>query len=142
MADNFNQEYQAMKASVCWRITSPLRVAFDALLWIRAILAHISHEIMNRIRIMLSSLLESAIRFTLSHSALKTEALSLLRRCPAIEAWFREFAAAKGMIPGGTITPISSISNESIEFLDLTPSARHVFIELKAAIERNNKRLS
>jgi FkbM family methyltransferase len=141
MADNLIHEHQAMQASFCWRITSPLRVAFDALLWMRAILARIPLTIISSIRIILSSILAGLIRFAIAHPMLKARALTLLHRSPAIEAWFRSFTVAKGLLPGGTTVPFYSEDNfeRSKESLSLTPNARYVYFELKAAIERNKK---
>jgi hypothetical protein len=141
MADRLLHEQQAMKASVCWRITSPLRVAFDGILRIQTLILRINQHTMRCVNGMLSFVLTGLIRFILSHDQLKSWSLALLHRSPSIEAWLQRFAAAKGLTPSGTTVPIRSESSfeKSTDFLSLTPNARYIYAELKAAMERNNK---
>jgi FkbM family methyltransferase len=141
MADRLIHEQQSMQASVCWRITSPLRAAFDMLLRIQTLFLRIIQYAISYFKRALSLVLADLIRFTLSHNQLKSWSLALLHRSPSIEAWLQRFAAAKGLIAGGTAASIRSENSfeKSTDFLSLSPNARCIYAELKAAIERNNK---
>ena len=142
MVNGLNRELQVVYASRSWRITRPLRAAFCALRRMSVQFPHISCDLKGCIRGLLSHALVHLMRFALAHPTLKEHALALLRRSPWIKARLRKFAGDKGLIAGGT--PMQTYSanpcETSIEPSELTPSARRVYIDLKAAIERQNKR--
>ena len=142
VADNMNHELQSVKSSYCWRISRPLRDAFDLLLRVWIMFASIPKTVKGSIRGLLSSILAGLINFSLAHPKIKVQALALLRRSPALEARLRRFAAARGIIPGGKTVLICSEEKfeRSIEHLNLTPSVRRVYADLMAAKERCRKR--
>ena len=120
VADGLNRELQVVYASRSWRITRPLRAAFCALRRVRIRFPH------SDTRGLLSSIPASLMRFDPALHALKEHALALLPRRPSREARLRKFA---GNNPHET----------SIKPSELTPSASRVYLDLKAAIERQNK---
>jgi len=134
-------EIEAVYSSRSWRITQPLRVAFDMLLRLRAMIYSIPRTVKHGIWGLLSPILARLIHFALAHPTLKAWALAWVRRYPALESWLRRFAVAKGTIAGDMTEQISSgVSDElSAELSTLTPSARCVHADLKAAIDRHNK---
>jgi FkbM family methyltransferase len=134
-------QIQAIHASRSWRITHPLRSAFTVLVQIRAMFSNIQLIVKLQINNSLSRILARLILFMLAHPMLKRGALNLLRIYPPLEAWLYRFAAAKGIIPGGRMTHISSKVplKLSEELLKLTPSARCIYADLKTAMERQKK---
>jgi FkbM family methyltransferase len=120
VADGLNRELQVVYASRSWRITRPLRAVFCAL---RRVSIRFPQ---SNIRGLLSSIPARLTRFAPAHHALKGHALALLPRRPSLEARLRKFA---GNNPRDT----------SIKPSELTPSASRVYLDLKAAIERQNK---
>ncbi|MDD4447369.1 MAG: hypothetical protein PHN61_06795, partial [Methanothrix sp.] len=141
MADYLNHELQSVKSSYCWRVSRPLRDGFDLLFRVWIMFASIPKTVKGSIQSLFSSILAELINFSLDHPKIKVQALALLRRSPALEAQLRRFAAARGMIPGGKTVQIYSMENfeRSIELSNLTPSVHRVYVDLKAAIERQNK---
>ncbi|MDD2755302.1 MAG: FkbM family methyltransferase [Methanothrix sp.] len=141
MADYLNHELQSVKSSYCWRVSRPLRDGFDLLFRVWIMFASIPKTVKGSIQSLFSSILAELINFSLDHPKIKLQALALLRRSPALEAQLRRFAAARGMIPGGKTVQIYSMENfeRSIELSNLTPSVHRVYVDLKAAIERQNK---
>lgn len=126
VADGLNRELQVLYASRSWRITRPLRAAFCALRRARMRFPHIPYDLKGDIRGLLSSIPARLMRFALVHHALKEHALALLPIRPSLKARLRKFA---GNNPHET----------SIKPSELTPSASRVYLDLKAAIERQNK---
>lgn len=142
VADDTSRELRAMQTSYCWRITRPLRNAFDILLWIKARDAGALKAVKHGIKRALSSTLACLARFVLAHPRLKTRALTLLHRIPALETRLYRFVVGGGIIAGSTtIQTTFDVPDKAIaELSDLTPSARRTYTELKAAIERNSRR--
>lgn len=93
--------------------------------------------ILGSIKGHLSNILSNMIKFFLSHLALKASVLFILRKFPSLLLWLHGFAAERGMIARGISVRISS--NMPLEQSELTCSARLVYVDLKAAIERHNK---
>ncbi len=131
-ADGLNCELQATYASYCWRITRPLRVTFDMLLWVRAIFSRIPQTTKRCIGDLLSPIFAHTIHFIRAHPMLKAWALAWVCRYPALEAWLNRFALARGIIVGG-------MTMQTLEPSKLTPSARRIYTDLKSAIERTKR---
>jgi hypothetical protein len=125
--------------SLC--ITRQFRTIFDVLLRARVMFSSILWTVKSGIEGLLTLFLARLIGFALARPTLKAWALAFLRRCPAFEAWLYKFAAARGIIFSSPIVRISSdVSYEpSTKFSRLTPRARSIYADLKAAIERQNK---
>lgn len=142
VADDVSHELRAMQTSYCWRITRPLRNAFDILLWIKARDAGALKTFKHGMKRALSSILACLARFVLARPRLKTRALTLLHRIPALETRLYRFVVGGGIIAGGTTMQTTSDMPDKAmaELSDLPPSARRTYTELKVAIERNHRR--
>jgi len=140
-AQPLERQNRVVSASSSWSIIRLLRTAFDVLLRARVMFLSILWTIKSGIRGLLSLFLAHLIGFALAHPMLKTWALAMLFRFPALEAWLCKFAMARGIIFSCATVQISSDVHyePSTKFSRLTPSARSIYADLKAAIERQNK---
>lgn len=136
-----DRELKATYASCCWRITFPLRAAFNAFLWSRAILPDIPQIVKQGIGGQLNPLLDRLIYFTRGNPRLKAWALAWVRRYPLLETGMYRFLAAKCIISGNKPVRFSSkvFYKPSTELSKLTPGARCIYTDLKDAIEQHNK---
>ncbi len=117
--------------------TSPLRGSLDVLLRVKAMFSRILWTVKHGIGELLRLFLARLISFALYRPTLKAWALALLCRYPALEAWLCKFAIARGMIVCGTTVQLPY--EPSTKFSRLTPSARSIYSDLKAAIKRHNE---
>ena len=91
-------------------------------------------SIKRAIKGLLGPILARLIQFVLAHPALKAWALTFVFRYPMLEEWLYRFAVSKGLLNAGiTIQRFSDPSS-------LTPKALLIYADLKAAIERQNRR--
>lgn len=127
-----NSELKAMQASLCWRMTQPLRDSFDMLLWMQAMFSNIALSNKRTIGDLPSLILIRLIHFVRIHPTLKTMALAFVCRYPALEDRLYRFSMERGMTASERIVMIS-------EFSQLTPTARHIYTDLKAAIDQHKK---
>jgi len=134
VADSSNQELQTVYASRSWRITMPLRAAFCKLHRLRKNLSSIPHIIKSGIKGLLVSMMAHVVHFAIAHPALKAWAMVLVRKIPSIETWLRRFTQSWGC---GTEYLISS--GVPLQHSDLSPQARRIYADLKAAIEMNRR---
>lgn len=130
VSDNLTKEIQILKGSISWRITWPVRLIASA-----------PHIALQSIRLILSSIVSSTIRFVLEHPALKAWALSVLCKIPRLEAWLQNFAEEKGIIPCTRIkkiTPKFDLKG-SQDVPKITANAAKIFDRLQYDLQRNNK---
>ena len=152
---DLEREHLAVYNSRSWRITAPLRAAFDLLQraqgkispdvgtasephWditnkITSTLSSIPQNTMRYIKGLASPFFVALIHFAMAHPELKAKALAILSRYPEVTAWLYRFAAAKGIISGGSIAHISP--RQTLEPLGLTASSQAIYSDLKEAIE-------
>lgn len=135
-----NRELKTTYASYCWRITFPLRAAFDASLWLKAILSDIPQTVKRCIVGLLNPVFDLMIRFIRGNPKLKAWTLDWVHRYPLLENGLYRFLIAGGIIPGGKQTQISSEAPymPSTELSKITPRARCIYTDLKDAIEQHN----
>ncbi|WP_343089341.1 FkbM family methyltransferase [Methanocalculus natronophilus] len=140
--DELSRELHSMQASICWRITRPLRIAFDILLWIRARGAGALQRVKYGIKHVFSFILAYVAHFILARPRLKIRAMAFLHRIPALETRLYRFVVEGRISSGGKTVQITYNNPEKAiaEYSDLTPSARCTYTELKAAIERDRRR--
>ncbi|MHC1686993.1 MAG: class I SAM-dependent methyltransferase [Methanothrix sp.] len=138
---DMESQLQSIYASRSWRITAPLRAAFDMLLLAKAILLNIPRTAKNVIKKLLDSILAPIIIFSLAHPTLKAWILAWMRRYPQLESWLHKFAETRGIIAHSTTSQIYSEEDymPSTEPSRLTQSTCHIYADLKAAIERHKK---
>ena len=103
--------------------------------------------ISREINAILSPILTSMIRVSLAHPMLEAWIQVLVHRFPKLEGWIYRFALAKGLLTGratpfylplwasGQIMSCWPLMNGS----RLTPTARQIYEELKAAFEKQKK---
>ncbi len=134
-------DLRGMQASYCWRITRPLRDAFDMLIRLRLMFACISQKVKCGIEGQLGSIIARLINFVRSRPVLKSRALSLVSRYPDLEARLLRFVVARGITSGGSTSQVYCEAHyrPPTELSGLTPGAYIVYTDLKAAIERHNK---
>ena len=152
---DLEREHLEVYNSRSWRITAPLRAAFDLLQraqrkispdvgtspelrWsitnkITPTLSSVPQKTMRLIKDLASPLFVALIHFALDHPELKAKALAVLSRYPGLTAKLYRFAAAKGIIAGGSIAYMSS--RQPLEPLGLTVSSQAIYADLKEAIE-------
>jgi FkbM family methyltransferase len=140
-ADSLNRELRAMQSSRCWRFTRPARNIFDIFLLTGKKLSSIPRIIKGGLLALLSPILTPLMRFAMDHPRLKAGVLACVHRFPRCDAWVHRFALEKGIIsPGPTVYINPVVPDEPLgNISDLTPDARRIYADLKAAIERNNK---
>jgi len=142
LADSTSREFLAMQASICWRITRPLRIAFDLLLRIRAMGAGALQIVKHGIKRVLSFIMTYMAHFILARPRLKNRAMTFLYKNPHLEAHLYRFVIDRGIIIGGmSMNTVFDMPEKSItENTDLTTTAYRSYNELKAAIEKNKRK--
>lgn len=93
----------------------------------------VSGGIKRGIGAILGSILASMIQFTLAHPRIKACALMLVFRIPVLNRWLHTFAVSRGL------TAKAMISQNPPYPAGLTPKARIIYDDLKAAIELHDK---
>jgi len=158
MAEQQGKELQAVYSSKYWRITLPLRKLMQLSKWLIAITMRITLWLVRLPKRSAHWLLIKAMVYTLKHPELKKRSMVWVRNYPKMEAKLRRIAQARALfalLPGRPSMPAQSrpespmpesavTKNEDItlssNLLHLTPSARGIYTELKAAIEKSRKK--
>jgi O-antigen chain-terminating methyltransferase len=146
---------QAVYQSRSWRITWPLRKLMQLLKWLFRLPVRLVTGLLRLPRRAARRLLAKSIAFVLRREGLKHRARRWLYRHPKLEAHLRAFARARGLIHGpATITQhphetgqeaADTQADENVltgndhVAATLTPRARQIYADLKAAIEKNQK---
>lgn len=117
-----HQQIQAIYQSYSWRITAPLR-------WTASALHGLSPGAMKAHA---TTLLRHAARYVIARSRLRNAALALLDRLPSVKSRLSR-------IPIGDALPQVAAAHVPIDLAHLTPHARRIYADLKAAIEHRRK---
>lgn len=134
--ENAHMRLQSAYSSYSWRITAPLRMSFDLFLRAKEIFLSIPHILGHKLRDIAFLMLNGSINFAIAHPRLKSSALVLVHKSPRFDSWLHEFYISRR--PVGK-TPETTISLQALSSSNLSPNARRIYIELKAAIERNRR---
>ncbi|MDM9652747.1 methyltransferase domain-containing protein [Pseudomonas wenzhouensis] len=141
--------------STSWKITAPLRGLRRLIAWLLALPV-------RAIKALLRPLLSRVIRFALNRPEVRTRWANRLRKYPKVFAHLRQFAINRGLVveppmpthasvqvsaPVQTpATPVATAAeqaqptaNESPNLDSLTPRAKQIYHDLKAAIEKNKE---
>jgi O-antigen chain-terminating methyltransferase len=141
--------------STSWKITAPLRGLRRLIVWLLALP-------FRAIKALLRPVLSRVIRFALNRPALRQRWANRLRKYPKVFAHLRQFAIKRGLVvepPMPTLasmqvsspvqppaTPVATAAeqaqpatNESPNLDALTPRAKQIYHDLKAAIEKNKE---
>jgi len=141
IAEGDRHKLQAVYVSRCWRITKPLRL-------VSPLLRRLRHGGKQVIKAFLKPILAGAIRFVRAHPLLRERALAWVNKHPAVENRLRRFALAHGLIGSYDTVDASDHGKKdnsmygqvsSAEPSQLTPRARHIYADLKAAIAQRHK---
>lgn len=148
VADGLNQELQRVYSSKSWRITWPLRMVmksikklFSLLLWLIRWMTTLPKRIVRRI-------LRVAMHFVLARPRLKAIVSRFLASRPELKARLRLFASNNGMLANPSVSsmPVGTSISVLAEYLrvnpelsQLTPRARRIYDDLKAAIGKQQK---
>lgn len=135
-------ERNALRQSWSWRITAPVRsvgvVAIHATSRLRNATTHAAHLSINALQRPLAVMMRAVLR----RPGLSYRLNQRLLRYPALHQQLLGVARSKGVIPGmSTYAPPRPLSTmPETEAPDrLTPRARHIYADLKAAIESRQK---
>jgi len=125
---------QAIYQSRSWRITRPLRE-------LAGLVRHGRDTSKRAVKRLIAPPLSRLIRFAVSRPWVKRLALTWIRRHPRIEARLRRFATQRGLTgPQAAKGPsIIGFPGRHHDFADLSPRARKIYFQLKAAVEQNRK---
>lgn len=137
-ANHWHTRVIAIHNSTSWQLTRPLRgikrlATGDLSIFRRSPAPELARNTrppspaINTIRGIARSLLTVSVRFAARRPALKNVGLRLLRPFPAIETRLR------GIITQST-NPMGQTKSVSVELHHLSPSARWIYMDLKAAI--------
>ena len=131
------QQAEAVLTSIInsrsWRITKPLRLLANGLRRLR-------NGGKQALKSVLRPILGPAIRFISARPRLKRPALAWARKHPRLEERLRRLAAARGLTGDGQVDARSNKAHPPpMELAHLTPRARQIYADLKAAIEKNHK---
>jgi FkbM family methyltransferase len=128
---------QAVYSSHSWRVTEPLRRLGVTARLLRG-------KAKRQFNTIVGPLLLRSMRFAKSRPWLKNFALRWLEKFPPLESRMRGFAAARGLT-GASFNKTSNWLAHSPgmtaqqELLNLSPRAREIYFQLKAAIEKNQE---
>jgi O-antigen chain-terminating methyltransferase len=158
VADGLNNELQSIYRSKLWRLNWPLRKLLQGIKAFIRFWRDLFVGLLRLPRRALSWLLTRAMRFVLRRGGLKNRACRWLMRHPKLEAHLRAFARQRGLLPAFPEVPsypnpaqqqYQAVSAQTVDNaphhgeIDLTatlsPRARQIFAELKAAVEQRRK---
>ena len=149
-AERLNSDLERVYRSRAWRITWPLRKLMHLLKRLRFYSLKTLHWIVWLVKPPLRWLMVKSIEYVLARPVLKRKLINLLHHHPKIESKLRYMALrGLGRIPAHETPsaqtapqPVVLEPNVIVNVLDpelsyLTPTARHIYRELKAAIKKN-----
>jgi FkbM family methyltransferase len=124
----------AVFSSRSWRVTRPLRRLANT----ARLLREKAKRLLKRL---VAPLLVRSIRFAKSRPWLKNVAFRWLIKHPRLESRLRKFAAARGLIGAKTsnLSALAPSMTTAPELTELSPRAREIYSQLKAAIEKNQE---
>ena len=138
-ANTARQQLEAVVNSRSWKITKPLRLASKFSQWFtRGSIAWLTFAPGSRPRRVMRTGLISAMNKVRSRPGLKMLALKALNKFPRLKQrlWNITFAQAGIHVPQYS-TP--SVEKHDVGAAHLSPRARQIYADLKAAIEKHNK---
>lgn len=141
--------------STSWKITAPLRGLRRLIAWLLALP-------FRAIKVLLRPLLSRVIRFALNRPEVRTRWANRLRKYPKVFAHLRQFAINRGLVVEPVMPALASVqvsspvqppatpvataaeqaqpaTNESPNLDALTPRAKQIYHDLKAAIGKNKE---
>jgi len=147
-AEKFTKELHTVHKSKSWRITWPLRKTVQLLKWLFRLPVQFVLWIVCLPKRITRWIVVKAMAYTFNHPKLKMRAIGKLRRYPKLEKKLRLLAQAQGLvaspvatttIPAQPTSELSESNDNTIDLSQLTPCARSIYGELKAAMEQSQK---
>jgi FkbM family methyltransferase len=123
---------QAVLSSLTWRVTQPLR-------WLAGIARLLRDKAKRLLKRMVAPLLARSIRFARSRQWLRNVALRWLEKYPRLESRLRRFNAARGLNGRSNGSGRAPSRAALEELMDLSPRAREIYFELKAASKKDSE---
>jgi FkbM family methyltransferase len=138
---------EAMLAEVyrsrSWRVTRPVRAMTSAARKVKTAHSLIPTDLKKAGKDMVLPLIVRLLRFAQTHPEYKARALTLIRRLPKIEERLRAMALARGLIGAQAPTSIDITCDEApADFAYMSPPARRIYANLKAAVALQNRQAS
>ena len=138
------EQLRAIYNSRSWRITQPLRAAADAVRWFkRGTIAWLTFAPQSRPRRTLRLALMHLKLYVARRPGLKRALLKCLQPFPRLELRLRQVGVEPVVVPNVIPRPVEHVdsteNNSSAALEALSPRARQIYHDLKAAIEQRQK---
>jgi O-antigen chain-terminating methyltransferase len=139
-------QLHAVLNSKSWRITWPLRKLMQFTKWLLRLPLMLTLWMLALPKKVVRHLLTRLIRFATKHHSIRLRATRWLNKHPRIKNHVRLFAQRRGLLPGAPaeLKPMAenAFAQEAsppgaVDLSPLTPRARQIYSDLKAAIEQN-----
>jgi SAM-dependent methyltransferase len=131
-------ELQTVHNSKSWRITWPLRKLMQFFKWLLRLPIRLTLWLIHLPKRTVRWLMVKMISSVIKHPAVKVRAMNWLHNYPNFKEKLRRLAQARGLISMQVVSSIIPIQ-PILKSTELTPTARHIYHSLKAAIENTNK---
>ncbi|MGR8981494.1 MAG: FkbM family methyltransferase [Gammaproteobacteria bacterium] len=142
VADRFERELQTIYKSTFWRITWPLRKLMQFLKWLVFLPVGFLRLLIRLPRRSIRWLLTKVMKFALLHPGLSMHTRLWLSKYPKLKQHLRLFAQARGLIhaPAKCHTvSAAKLDTSPVELSSMSPLARQIYNDLKAAFEQNRR---
>jgi myosin heavy subunit len=139
-------QLHAVLNSKSWRITWPLRKFMQFTKWFLDLPLMLALWLFELPKKVARHALTKLIRLATKHHSIRLRATRWLNKHPRIRSHVRLFAQRRGLLPGASAERKPTTENafaqrtslsEAVALSPLTPRARQIYSDLKAAIEQN-----
>ncbi|KJR46142.1 SAM-dependent methyltransferase [Desulfosporosinus sp. I2] len=148
VADGLNQELQGVYGSKSWRITWPMRMVMKFIKRLFSLFLQLIRWVLLLPKRTVKRLLRVAMRIVLARPGLKAKGLRFLASRSELKARLRSLAANNGMLAfppvsatsaGAHVPVLTEHQRLNADLPQLTPHARRIYDDLKAAIANQQK---
>jgi len=135
-AQMLESELKSVYSSKCWQITAPLRVGFDLMLGLKAMIADTPKTLKRKVGCTIMVVSSGFANFVLSHSILRRMAGYVLKRSRRLDAFSRSVISS-GLLEHSRGRRADSQLHLPEELSELSSHARDIYRDLKEANERS-----
>ena len=135
-------QLQAVYASTSWKITKPLRDIKRLLAGDFAALGRSTAAAKLKAKQTFRPMLSSSIKYVFNQQALRKTLSPALKCFPGLHQRLLNFAVNTGVVSGSDVLFQGNLRTQRVvplELQNMTPRARQIYRDLKAAIENKNK---